>query len=359
MTEETRPSRLFRRHDRRVWVGALALLAVALVGGAALAYRLTHDAVTLDVEGQTWQVYTRAASVQELLDAENVLVEPADRVDPGLPDHLKNGMTVTVRKAHPVVVDIDGEARMIRTMQVAPADILAEQEITLSPYDVVIVDGVEIGADELTSQIWDAPPLALAVQRSATVTLREGDQLRTLHTTALTVADALAPLDLALYVGDRVTPSLDTPVYDGMAVEIERSFPVTLAADGRRYATRVLGPTVGDALALIGVAPGGGDYTIPPLDTPPTPEMTIRLVRVTTAITTGDEVLPAFTLTLPAPWLPVGEQRVLLDGSDGLATTVAYVRYEDGEPVSRVIRDRQIVRLPVPRLVALGTGPAQ
>lgn len=359
MTEETRPSRLFRRHDRRVWVGALALLVVVVIGGAALAYRLTHDAVTLDVEGQTWQVYTRAASVQELLDAEDVRVEPADLVKPGLPDQLKDGMTVTVRKAHAVIVDVDGEARTIRTMQVAPADILAERDVALGPYDMVIVDGETIPASELASRTWDAPPLALTVQHSVEVTLHEGDQERTLHTTARTVADALAPLDLGLYVADRVIPSLDADVYDGMEIKIERSFPVTLTADGRRYTTRVLGPTIGDALALIGVAPGGNDYTIPPLDTPPTPDMTIRLIRVTTAMTTEDEVLPATTLYWPASWLPAGEQQVLLDGSDGLAAVTAYVRYEDGEPVSRVIRDRQIVRLPVPGLVALGTGPAQ
>jgi hypothetical protein len=37
---------------------------------------------------------------------------------------------------------------------------------------------------------------------------------------------------------------------------------------------------VGDALAQIGLAPLGLDYTIPPLETPLTSGMTIRLVRV-------------------------------------------------------------------------------
>ncbi|WP_162909248.1 ubiquitin-like domain-containing protein [Aggregatilinea lenta] len=359
MTDDTLPSRLFRRRDRRVWVGALALLIVLLIGGAALAYRLTHRAVTISVEDRTWQVYTRAATVQELLDAENVLVEPGDLVEPGLPDRPQDGMTITVRRAHAVIVDVDGSTRTIRTMQVTPAEILAEQGVALDPYDVILVDGTPLEASTLAAQTWDAPPQTLTVQRSAAIVLRDGGQEQTLHTTALTVADALAPLDLGLYVGDRISPAPDSAVYDGMAIEIERSFPVTLAADGRQYATRVLGPTIGDALALIGVAPGGSDYTIPPLDTLPEPGMTIRLVRVTTALITEDEAIPASTLYLPAPWLLAGTQQVMAEGRDGLATVTAYVRYEDGEPVSRTVRDRQVVQMPVPRLVALGTRPAQ
>jgi uncharacterized protein YabE (DUF348 family) len=359
MTDDTRPSRLFRRHDRRVWVGALVLLVVLAIGGTALAYRLTHDAVTIDVGGETWQVYTRAATVQEVLDAENVLVEPGDQVEPSLPEPLADGMTVRVLKARPVTVTVDGEAQIIRTMLTAPADILAEQGVTLGPHDVISVDGTGVPAPDLAAGTWNTPPQALAVARGYEITVRDNGQTQTLDTTAQTVAEALAPLNLDLYVGDRVIPALDAAVSDGMIVEIERSFPVTLDADGRRYATRVVGTTIGDALALIGVAPGGSDYTIPPLDTQPEPGMTIQLVRVTTALITEDEALPTAALYLPVPWLPAGEQRTVLDGRDGVVSVTARVSYENGEAVSREVQSRQIVQPPIPALIAVGTGPAQ
>ncbi len=359
MTDDTLPSRFFRRpRDRRFWLGALVAATLVFVGAAALAFRLTHTAVTLELEGESWDFYTSADTVEDLLAAEGIPLETDDAVQPPPGTRLEEGMTVRVEKARTVFLDVDGEARSVRTRATTPDAILREQGITLEPYDVVLVDGAAYSADQLAAAEWDAPPLALAVQRSAEVTVYDGAEERVIVTTAPTVAQALDALGLTLYVGDLITPPPETPVSDGLVVRIERSFPATLAADGRQYVTRVRGPTVGDALAAIGVPPTGSDYTDPPLDSALAPGMTIRLVRVTTELVSEEAEVPPATLYWPDPRLPVGSRRVLVEGVAGRALRFIAVRYEDGQPVDRSLLDERLLQAPAPRLVAIGTGPA-
>lgn len=361
MTDDTLPSRFFLRRprDRRFWLGALVASALVLVGAAALAFRLSRTAVTLELGGESWDFYTSADTVEELLIAEGISLEAEDAVQPPPDTRLEEGMTVRVDKARTVYLDVDGEARSVRTLATAPDAILREQGVTLEPYDVVLVDGTAYSADQLAAAKWDAPPLTLAVQRSAEVVVQDGAEERMIITTAPTVAQALDALGLALYVGDLITPSPETPVSDGLVVRIERSFPATLAADGRQYSTRVRGATVGDALAAIGVAPTGSDYTDPPLDSAPAPDMTIRLVRVTTELLSEEVTVPPATQYWPDPRLPAGSRRVMVEGIAGRALRITVVRYEDGQPAARSLLDERLLQAPAPRLVAIGTGPAR
>ncbi|MCD4685857.1 MAG: G5 domain-containing protein, partial [Anaerolineae bacterium] len=175
-----------------------------------------------------------------------------------------------------------------------------------------------------------------------------------LHTTEIDVGRALDTAGLTLYLADRVTPDLSTAVAVGLVVRIERSLPVTLIADGHTLATRVRGATVAEALLAIALAPIGQDYTIPDLDAPLLPDMTIQLVRVTEALVTKDEPIPYITIYQPDASLPLDENRVLQEGIDGLRTREILVRYEDGTEVSREVQQEWIVQPPQPRMIVYG-----
>jgi uncharacterized protein YabE (DUF348 family) len=289
--------------------------------------------------------------VGKVLDEANVLIDPEDVIAPDPSAALQDGMTITVRKAHAVAVEADSEVRHVRTQAVDPLDILDEQHIRVGPYDVVRVDGQDYSYERLHKKSWQQPPVSIYVLRSATLKVTDGDDTLVIHTTAADVGRALDEAGIKLYLADRVTPGFSTPVRDGLAVLIERSSPVMLDVDGQRLASRTTGPTVGDALAVIGVAPVGLDYTIPPLDAPIEAGLVIRLVRVTEKIIVEREPIPFPEIRVPDDRLAPAEPRVLQEGVDGLLERQVRVRYEDGREVQRTVQEEQIIQTPTPRLI--------
>ncbi len=261
---------------RRWLVLAGAVLIAALLWSTDWTGRKT---VTLNVGGQTRQVHTRAHTVQDVLDDERILIDPEDVIQPDPASPVTRSMTITVVKASAVALQLDDEVRRVRTQAVMPLDVLAEQTVPVGPYDRVLVNGHEYSQDELIS--WTGPVTSIRVVRSVDITVTDGCKVMTVHTTQADVARALDAAGVQLYLADRVIPDFSTPITPGLAIRIERSVPLTVIADGQRLKTRARGPTVGDALAQIGLAPLGLDYTLPPLDTPLTSGLTIRLVRVT------------------------------------------------------------------------------
>lgn len=354
---ETLPSRPVRRPTFGTWRTRLlgAVIAIVLVAVALLLmdYSL-QAAVTVEVNGASYGIRTHADTVQEALDAAGVVVDPEDTVWPPLDAALKDDDTIVIYKAHAVALQRADGVQHVRTQAIQPLDILTEQGITVGPYDVVQVDGQDIPANELASLHWTDPPLSLRVVFSTAITVVDGDQSYTIHTTQTDVGRALDGAGFKLYLADQVMPELATPITPELVIDIVRAMPVIVLADGQRLETRTLGPTVGDALTDIGLAPIGQDYTIPALETPLEPGMTIQLIRVTEEVVTKDEPIPFATIYQPDANLMPNEKRVIQEGVDGVRTSEIRVRYENGKEVSRVVQEEWVTRPPTPRMIMLG-----
>lgn len=334
--------------------GSLKRIAVVVAGAALLsasvfaADRLTRKSITINVSGsRIHQLHTHASTVGAALDEARIGLDPEDVVFPSLRTPLTDGMTITVRKARAIAVQADGAVRHVRTQAVHPLEVLREQAIAIGDYDVVQINGQNYTLERLKKTQWDTPVTNIRVVRSKAVKVIEGDTTLVLHTTQADVGRALDAAGVTLYLADRVTPDLSTPVDDGLVVAIERSVPVTVSADGHTIQTRAIGPTVGDALAQIGVAPLGLDYTIPPADVLLEPGMAIQVVRVSEDVITKEESIPFPTITRPAD----GPPRILQEGVNGLRRWQVSVRYEDGREVASDVVAEWIVQTPVPHIV--------
>ena len=346
-----------RRRPRLRTISAAVILAVVVVIGLAWAAdRLQRHTITLTIDGSARHIRTRAETVGAVVREASIAVAPEDVIQPSPQTHVTNGMTITVHKAHVVALLTGDGALSVRTQAIYPLDVLAEQGITVGPYDMVEADGRAYSRDDLTRMTWSTPAMTLRVLPSATLTVLDGEYTLTLHTTGADVGQALDAAGLTLYLADRVSPDLSTPVTDGLVIRIDRAVPVSVTADGQRLKTRALGPTVGDALAEIGLAPVGLDYTLPALETPLETDMTIQVVRVNESVETKDEAVPFVTLYRPDPALEPGSERVIQEGADGLRRWHIRVRFEDGREVSRVVVEDIIVRPAVSRVIAYGRG---
>jgi uncharacterized protein YabE (DUF348 family) len=91
-----------------------ALLLVAVVAGT-VGFVAFQKTVTLAVDGETRVVNTFAGDVAGVLDGQEIDVSEHDLVSPALDSPVGDGTTVTVRYARLLTLDIDGESREVWT----------------------------------------------------------------------------------------------------------------------------------------------------------------------------------------------------------------------------------------------------
>ena len=349
---------------------ASKLLILSALGLLVAGYSLAGVPVTLEVGGHPQHWRTHQATVAGLLREANVDLHPEDIVSPLLDTRLVPGSVVTVRLARPVIIEADGNRVAIRTQRRQMAGVLVEAGIAIKPHDDVLIDGQpwQMNADlpvpepdthhdgpGLAMRLVPPPALRVVLRRSVPVTLIDGKVPVTFYTTRPTVGEALLSEGILLYLGDRVSPSLGSPVLAGVTVHIQRSTPVTIHVDGHTLHTRTQRATVGSMLAQEGILLVGKDYTLPPNSTRIADSMTIQVVRVQEALKVEEQLIPFETNWVPTPDMPIDTQQMTESGEAGLTRRRYRITNENGRQVSNVLEDEWLERVPTTKIIAYGT----
>lgn len=357
-----------RRIGARLAPGLVA--AAALVALTAL-YWLTAKPVHVRVDGMGETVYTHRAAVGDLL--RDLGLEPGlhDRVQPSAATAVERDMALSVERARPVRVFVDGRDQMIHSWGSTPREVLASADILLDTHDEVLVNGAAWPADQPLPAnalqqaertydrgfAWESvqtEAVQLRIRRSSPLVVYEGAAAYTIDTTAQTIGEALRRSGVTLYLGDRVQPSLGSAVTANQHVYIQRSVPVALQVDGRLVKTRTQAETVADALSDLGIVLSGADRVEPALTTALYDNLKIAVTRVNEDVTVEEEIAPFETVFVGDPNLPIDTQEVLATGAEGITRTRYRTRYENGEQVDQVLEDRWLAQTPADRRIAYG-----
>ncbi len=317
----------------------LIALGVLLAGGL---YLITAQTVTVVIGDQRRTMRTHQTTVRAALAEAGVYLEAEDSVTPTFDAPIRSGMIVMIDRAHPVVIDADGQQRRILTHKTDPRDILSESQIALGEHDTFIASD-------------STPTDHISVIRALSIQLADGGPPRILMTTARTVSAALAENKVALYAADAVTPNLSAPLVDQMTITIQRSAPVTIRVDGRTLVTRTHGSSIGAVLAEAGIALVGLDSSEPPIEQPFTPGVAIRVIRVTETDEIIRTEIPFKTTTQPDPALDLDTRQVIQPGVVGVQEIHVRVRREDGMEVSRSAPLSWIAQPPRDEIAGIGT----
>jgi len=350
-----------RASRRTLWIlfGGVALLmgcaALCIVG---LALNLIHQSptkpATVVVAGIGYQVQTRSQTVGDLLREFSIPLNAGDTVSPDPNSAVVSGVVVRVDRARQVTVTVDGVVQPFQTVFTNPTDILRAAGVSIGTKDRVLVDGTLTHMNDLL--VWPVPVTNITIQRAIPVQIVDGTQTTTVETTAPTVGEALFEAGTTLYLADEVQPSLSTPVTASLVINIHRSQPISIVADGVTLETRTQGATVANALVGAGVILGGLDYTIPAEDSPLQPGMSIRVIRVSEKVDVQQSVLPFETVYQADAAMELDQKVVLQEGQKGIRETNIRVRFENGVEVSRVEEESAVARAPINRVIAYGTN---
>lgn len=243
------------------------------------------------------------------------------------------------------------------------------------------------------------------------VTVSIDGRASSIVTRAGTVGDLLAAEGVVLHRGDRVVPSVSSPLRQGMPIHIARAFPLTVDVDGvvtprrtthrsvaglrrqldvpaamvrtdgtgrlRRQSkivfrtphdgtlavdgtttplTKQTALTVGELLAAREIAVGPSDEVTPALDSRLTPGFAIHVYRLSDDTVVETKVLPCPTQYKDDPTLAAGHTRTIQACRNGTAKVITKVTRKDGQIVQwgpEIGRD--VIAAPVTQILARGT----
>ncbi len=268
----------------------IALLASGLVVGVAWAGRqLTAPGgsqVTLVVDGTRVSVRSDADTVGQFLAQRHVRMGSADTVHPSRTAGLQDGLRIQVARAFPVTVDLDGVTSTVLTTQ-HDADALAKR----------IGGSKLVAVRNIPGSLHEGSSVVLRTRHVGTL-LIDGKEI-TYDSASLTVGELLETYSVMLVGEDRVDPSRDTKLVDGMK------------------------PTI---------------------------------VRVGGELQQDTEPIPFSEVRQADPTLPIGQTRVAQNGVDGVMTLTYKLTIENGAPAGRTLLSKVPAVAAVPRIIAYGTG---
>jgi len=332
-------------HRRRRHLAVLAAIFAVSVFGYLL---LQPRNVRVEADGRELTLSTRMASDAAVLQAAGVRLRPGDRVtalDGGGLDVLR------VERAREVTLRVDDLTYSLYTHAVTIDQLLAEADVAVGNRDSVVQNGVLVSMNAPV----DPPHLfaslanladpadtfdtnVIEVRRAVTFTVNEDGREIVSTSSRPTVAQALREAGLTVGPGDRVTPDLQAPLQPDTRIDLRHAKPVTVSLPNDHQVLYTFERTVGDALAAAGIALPQGAFTDPPLDTPVTAGMSVRVVQLSASRTEEREYIESSTVYRIDPNLGPGETRTV-KGNDGVRVRRYDVVYVNGQEVGRTLID--------------------
>ena len=191
--------------------GVLGTLAV----GGVVAVSAQKD-ITLDLNGDKIELATFAGNVDEALQAAGVNVGGEDLVYPAPSEEVADGDSITVRTSKPVAVSIDGVKKQLSSTDLKVSDLLGNLDGIAPGAAVISGDKKVAGDDNLTEG------MELDVVSPKIIKINDGGKITYTNIAAKTVKDVIEERGIGVDEDDRVFPSMDTPIGNGMSIKVDQ-----------------------------------------------------------------------------------------------------------------------------------------
>ncbi|MEM8859866.1 MAG: ubiquitin-like domain-containing protein [Chloroflexota bacterium] len=326
-------------------------LALLLIGGAVWAFA-GGEVYTVYADGEILQVSGSFNTVNDVLDAVLPDLSPVDMVIPERSSAASPELAISVRRAKPVILETDAERKTYFTQQTTIGGFLHEIRFNLSGNDRISADGESVDIFALDS--FDLPQ-KIVISKQIQVSIVDNGVSQLVQTSGQTVGDVVQQANITLFAADRVEPSLDSWLTPNMQIQIVRSSPITIMADGRTIDTRTPHSEVLTILANAGIALVGLDYTIPPAGTQISAGDSIQVVRVLEDFVHEDSTIPFETQLVATDQFEIDNRGLLQSGVPGVLRQQWKVRYENGVEVSREPDREWVAQEPISEHIGYGT----
>lgn len=187
------------------------------------------------------------------------------------------------------------------------------------------------------------------------VTVVDGGKSTVIQTRNSDVQSLLEEHSISVGPYDELSAPLATPLSDGSTIVIDRAVGVTLLADGKNAVEYTTEETVKDVLTSKNLSLGTDDRIYPSLDTPVYEGMKIRIVRVKKERKEAQIEVPFTVVEKKDASMEAGMLKVVQTGKQGLVVKQFEKVYEDGNLVSTRMVSKTVSEPAVQKIVAVGT----
>lgn len=195
--------------------------------------------------------------------------------------------------------------------------------------------------------------LAVTAFAQNTYVITDGDQVSVYTGFTADPAKVLDEVGVELSAQDYYT----TAAVDGVSeITVQRARPVTVQNCGSKVQTTSYGETVGELLDRLGIETGAGYQVSVPLSTVTYEGMEISVASFAETTETYTVEIPFETSYCSDPTLPLGEEKILVEGVPGQMLCQADVVYRNAQQQHRNVVQQTMLEQPIKQIVAVGTG---
>jgi resuscitation-promoting factor RpfB len=332
----------------------LALAAVILLVATALVLGTWKHSYTLLDAGEEKVIQASGFTVGQVLRSGSIAMGSVDVVTPSLDQViLFNRSTIEIKRAIQILI-LDGEKTYtLQTVERKPADLLAEENLTLSENDQLLENGTPIDPQV---DLAEAKSYVLQIKRAVSITLTDENGTLSLTSSAATLGQALWQKGLRLKPEDDLTPQMSTLLDHPVTVKLKYAVLLNITVDGNTIQTLSAANTVGEALVDANIALQTLDYSDPPETSSLPGDGNIQVTRVREEVVLEKTNIPFEVEYQPDPNTDLDQRSLLQAGKDGIQVTRVRVRYEDGVEISRVTDAEWQAQAPQTKIIGYGTN---
>ncbi|HAZ36532.1 MAG TPA: hypothetical protein DCY71_01600, partial [Clostridiaceae bacterium] len=119
-------------HSQFAVIIAVSAAAVLLIASTTM-----EKKINIDDSGNIREIATYESDVKGCLSSLGININGKDKVTPELTAPIKDGMTVKIKRAVPVLVSVDGRSLVIETAEDSVKDMFSTENIMLDEKDKV------------------------------------------------------------------------------------------------------------------------------------------------------------------------------------------------------------------------------
>lgn len=218
--------------------------------------------------------------------------------------------------------------------------------------------GITIGKNDTVAPAAETVITAdtdVSIERNITVVVTADFKTRKTVVHGGTVAEAIASLGITLDEADKLTPSADTEVTDGMAVTVTRAKDITITDAGEAKNYTVYASNVRLALRETGYKLGEEDKLNAALSQKISDGTEIEISRVSFEEVKETEAVEYGTRYVDTDELDKGDTQVQTEGVEGEKEVTYRDLYINGEFSERIVKSEKITKEPTEEVVLRGT----
>lgn len=170
-----------------------------------------------------------------------------------------------------------------------------------------------------------------------------------------TFSDALKVNNIVLGPKDKTTPSINTKLKNNDKISIKRAVNVTVAVDGKDLNIKTTEETVDKMFKEEGIKINEEDKVFPSKDTSVQDGLKLIVTRVETKTIEQKYALDFSTVVKKDDNAAKGSTKVVQNGEEGEKIITTKLVYEDGKEVKRDVINEIVTKKPVQKIVAVGT----